>query len=50
VPWEGSGCSGHTSGFYSNLLGCRPQLLQSNFHDYPMVRIAEAPKVETIIM
>ncbi|HVT45786.1 MAG TPA: molybdopterin cofactor-binding domain-containing protein [Thermoanaerobaculia bacterium] len=44
---EGSVAFGLTSAMYGEITIDRGRVAQSNFHDYPMLRIREMPKVET---
>jgi isoquinoline 1-oxidoreductase beta subunit len=39
-----------TAAFYNAITLDKGRVVQSNFHDYPMMRIAEAPEVETHIL
>jgi isoquinoline 1-oxidoreductase subunit beta len=47
---EGGVVWGLTATLYGEITIKDGRVEQSNFHDYPMLRLAEAPKVETIIM
>src|SRR5256712_645307 len=47
---EGGAIYALTAALYGKITLDRGRVQQSNFHDYPMMRIAEAPKVETIIV
>jgi isoquinoline 1-oxidoreductase beta subunit len=47
---EGGAIYALTAALYGKITLDRGRVQQSNFHDYPMLRIAEAPKVETIII
>jgi isoquinoline 1-oxidoreductase subunit beta len=47
---EGGVVWGLTATLFGEITVKDGRVEQSNFHDYPMVRLAEAPKVETIIM
>jgi len=47
---EGGVVWGLTATLFGEITVKDGRIEQSNFHDYPMVRLAEAPKVETIIM
>ena len=39
---------GLTAALYGEITIKDGQVEQSNFHDYPMLRLAEMPKVETV--
>jgi isoquinoline 1-oxidoreductase beta subunit len=47
---EGGAVYALTAAFYGNITIDRGRVAQSNFHDYPMMRIEEMPKVETHIV
>ena len=47
---EGGVVWGLTATLFGEITVKDGRVEQSNFHDYPMVRLAEAPKVESIIM
>jgi len=47
---EGGAIYALTAALYGKITLDKGRVQQSNFHDYPMMRIAEAPKVETIIV
>ena len=47
---EGGVVWGLTATLFGEITVKDGRIEQSNFHDYPMVRLAEAPKVESIIM
>ena len=47
---EGSVVYGLTATFYGEITLENGRVQQSNFHDYPMLRLAEMPKVETVIV
>jgi len=47
---EGGVVWGLTATLFGEITVKDGRVEQSNFHDYPMVHLAEAPKVETIIM
>jgi isoquinoline 1-oxidoreductase beta subunit len=47
---EGGVVWGLTATLFGEITVKNGRVEQSNFHDYPMVRLAEAPKVESIIM
>jgi isoquinoline 1-oxidoreductase beta subunit len=47
---EGGVVWGLTATLFGEITVKEGRVEQSNFHDYPMVRLAEAPKVESIIM
>ncbi|HEY6820791.1 MAG TPA: molybdopterin cofactor-binding domain-containing protein [Burkholderiales bacterium] len=47
---EGSVVYGLTATKYGACTVENGRILQSNFHDYPMLRLAEMPKVETVIV
>ena len=47
---EGGAIYALTAALYGRITLDKGRVQQSNFHDYPMLRIAEAPKVETIIV
>jgi isoquinoline 1-oxidoreductase beta subunit len=47
---EGGVVWGLTATLFGEITVKDGRVEQSNFHDYPMVRLAEAPKVETIIV
>jgi len=47
---EGSVVYGLTAAFYGEITIENGRVAQSNFHDYPMMRLAEMPKVETVIV
>jgi isoquinoline 1-oxidoreductase beta subunit len=47
---EGGVVWGLTATLFGEITVKDGRIEQSNFHDYPMVRLAQAPKVESIIM
>jgi isoquinoline 1-oxidoreductase subunit beta len=47
---EGSVVYGLTATFYGEITIENGRVVQSNFHDYPMLRLAEMPKVETVLV
>jgi isoquinoline 1-oxidoreductase subunit beta len=47
---EGGAVYALTAAFYNAITLDRGRVQQSNFHDYPMMRIAEMPQVETHIL
>jgi len=47
---EGGIVYGLTAAFYGNIEIERGRVKQSNFHDYPLLRINEMPAVEVYIM
>jgi isoquinoline 1-oxidoreductase beta subunit len=47
---EGGAIYALTAALYGKITLDKGRVQQSNFHDYPMLRIAEAPRVETIIV
>ncbi len=47
---EGSVAYGLTAALYGELTVEKGRIVESNFHDYPIMRIAEMPKVETVIV
>jgi isoquinoline 1-oxidoreductase beta subunit len=47
---EGSVVYGLTAAFYGEITIENGRVAQSNFHDYPMLKLAEMPKVETVIV
>ncbi len=47
---EGSVVYGLTAAFYGEITIENGRVQQSNFHDYPMLKLAEMPRVETVIV
>ena len=47
---EGSVAYGLSAALYGELTVDKGRIAQSNFHDYPVLRIHEMPKVETVIV
>jgi isoquinoline 1-oxidoreductase beta subunit len=47
---EGSVVYGLTAALYGEITVENGRVVQSNFHDYPMLKLAEMPKVETVIV
>ena len=47
---EGGAIYALTAALYGKITLDKGRVQQSNFHDYPMLRIGEAPAVETIIV
>jgi isoquinoline 1-oxidoreductase beta subunit len=47
---EGSVVYGLSAALYGEITVENGRVAQSNFHDYPMLRLAEMPKVETVIV
>ena len=47
---EGSVAYGLTATLYGECTVEKGRIVQSNFHDYPMLRLAEMPKIETVIV
>ncbi|MBV8030498.1 MAG: xanthine dehydrogenase family protein molybdopterin-binding subunit, partial [Betaproteobacteria bacterium] len=47
---EGSVVYGLTATFYGEITIDKGRVQQSNFHDYPMLRLRDMPKVETVIV
>jgi isoquinoline 1-oxidoreductase beta subunit len=47
---EGSVAYGLSAALYGELTVDKGRIAQSNFHDYPVLRINEMPKVETVIV
>jgi isoquinoline 1-oxidoreductase beta subunit len=47
---EGSVVYGLTATKYGACTVENGRIVQSNFHDYPMLRLAEMPKVETVVV
>jgi isoquinoline 1-oxidoreductase beta subunit len=47
---EGSVAYGLTATLYGECTVENGRIVQSNFHDYPILRLAEMPKVETVIV
>ena len=47
---EGSVAYGLSAGFYGECTVRDGRMVESNFHDYPILRLAEMPKVETVIV
>ncbi len=47
---EGSVAYGLSAAFYGECTVERGRIAQSNFHDYPVLRLAAMPKVETVII
>ena len=47
---EGGAIYALTAALYGKITLDKGRVQQSNFHDYPMLRIGEAPTVETIIV
>ncbi len=47
---EGSVVYGLTAALYGEITIENGRVAQSNFHDYPMLKLAEMPKVETVIV
>jgi isoquinoline 1-oxidoreductase beta subunit len=47
---EGGAVYALTAALYNEITLDKGRVVQSNFHDYPMMRIAEMPKVETHIL
>src|SRR2546423_3343811 len=47
---EGSVAYGLTATLYGECTVEKGRIVQSNFHDYPIMRLAEMPKVETVIV
>ena len=41
---------GLTAALYSDISIRRGAVAQSNFHDYPLIRFSEAPRIETHLM
>ncbi len=47
---EGSVAYGLSAGFYGECTVRNGRMVESNFHDYQILRLAEMPKVETVIV
>jgi isoquinoline 1-oxidoreductase subunit beta len=47
---EGSVAYGLSATFYGEITIDKGRAVESNFHDYPVLRMAEMPKVETVIV
>ena len=47
---EGSVAYGLSAAMYGECSVDRGRIAQSNFHDYPVVRMAEMPKVEVVLV
>ena len=47
---EGSVAYGLSAAFYGELTVDRGRIVEDNFHTYPILRLAEMPKVETVIV
>jgi isoquinoline 1-oxidoreductase beta subunit len=47
---EGSVVYGLSAAFYGEITVENGRVAQSNFHDYPMLKLAEMPQVETVIV
>jgi isoquinoline 1-oxidoreductase beta subunit len=47
---EGSVAYGLTATLYGELTVEKGRIQESNFHDYPILRLAQMPKVETVIV
>jgi isoquinoline 1-oxidoreductase beta subunit len=47
---EGSVAYGLSAGFYGECTVKDGRMVESNFHDYPILRLEEMPKVETVIV
>ena len=47
---EGSVAYGLSAAFYGEITIDKGRVMQSNFHDYPSIKIADMPKVETVIV
>ncbi|MBI3714795.1 MAG: xanthine dehydrogenase family protein molybdopterin-binding subunit [Betaproteobacteria bacterium] len=47
---EGSVAYGLSAAFYGEINIDKGRVTQSNFHDYPVLKLAEMPKVETVIV
>ena len=47
---EGSVAYGLSATFYGECTVDKGRLVESNFHDYPILRLAEMPQVETVIV
>jgi len=47
---EGSVAYGLSAGFYGECTVKDGRVVESNFHDYPVLRLAEMPQVETVIV
>jgi isoquinoline 1-oxidoreductase subunit beta len=47
---EGSVAYGLSATFYGECTIDKGRLVESNFHDYPMLKLAEMPQVETVIV
>ena len=47
---EGSVAYGLSAALYSEITVENGRIVQSNFHDYRMLKLAEMPKVETVIV
>jgi isoquinoline 1-oxidoreductase beta subunit len=47
---EGSVAYGLSAAFYGECTVENGRIAQSNFHDYPMLRLADMPKIETVIV
>ena len=48
--WESGIIYGLTAALYSDISIRRGAVAQSNFHDYPMLRMNESPEIETVII
>ena len=47
---EGSVAYGLSATFYGELTVDKGRIVETNFHTYPILRLAEMPKVETVIV
>jgi isoquinoline 1-oxidoreductase beta subunit len=47
---EGSVAYGLSAAFYGECTVDKGRIVQSNFHDYPVLRLTDMPKVETVIV